>query len=260
MEHSVELTKPSSLIYFVTYQLRAAIFPLFIFLILGTTLVIDLPFLARYDWLLIFCLLMQFVMVKTRLESVDELKVITVFHLIGLLMEMFKVNMGSWSYPEEGLFKIMGVPLFSGFMYASVASYLCQFWRIFDVKLINWPSLYLAVPLATGIYLNFFTHHYIWDFRWMLFGFVIVVFFRTKLTFLYNGSRKQLPLIAYFFLIGLWIWVGENIATLLGAWHYPNQNDGWQLVHLGKISSWLLLVIVSFLIVANLKVVKEKIT
>ncbi|OZS77312.1 hypothetical protein CF394_11950 [Tetzosporium hominis] len=224
------------------------------------TLVIDLPLLARYDWLLIFCLLMQFVMVKTGLESVDELKVITVFHLIGLLMEMFKVNMGSWSYPEEGLFKIMNVPLFSGFMYASVASYLCQFWRIFDVKLLKWPSLYLAVPLATGIYLNFFTHHYIWDFRWVLFGLVVVVFFRTKLTFLLNRSRIHLPLIVYFFLIGLLIWVGENIATLLGAWHYPDQQDGWQLVHLGKISSWLLLVIVSFLIVANLKIVKEKIT
>lgn len=260
MEHSIELTRPYSLIHFVTYQLRAAIFPLFIFVILGTTLVLDLPLLARYDWLLIFCLLMQFVMVKTGLESMDELKVITVFHLIGLLMEMFKVNMGSWSYPEEGLFKIMNVPLFSGFMYASVASYLCQFWRIFDVKLIKWPSLYLAVPLATGIYLNFFTHHYIWDFRWVLFGLVVVVFFRTKLTFLYNGSRVHLSLIVYFFLIGLLIWVGENIATLLGAWHYPDQQDGWQLVHLGKISSWLLLVIVSFLIVANLKVVKEKIT
>lgn len=260
MEHSVELTKPSSLMHFITYQLRAAIFPLFIFLLLGMTLVIDLPLLARYDWLLIFCLLMQFVMVKTGLESVDELKVITVFHLIGLLMEMFKVNMGSWSYPEEGLFKIMNVPLFSGFMYASVASYLCQFWRIFDVKLLKWPSLYLAVPLATGIYLNFFTHHYIWDFRWVLFGLVVIVFYRTKLTFIFNGSRVQLPLIVYFFLIGLLIWVGENIATLLGAWHYPDQQDGWQLVHLGKISSWLLLVIVSFLIVANLKIVKEKIT
>lgn len=92
------------------------------------------------------------------------------------------------------------------------------------------------------------------------FGLVVIVFYRTKLTFIFNGSRVQLPLIVYFFLIGLLIWVGENIATLLGAWHYPDQQDGWQLVHLGKISSWLLLVIVSFLIVANLKIVKEKIT
>lgn len=43
------------------------------------------------------------------------------FHLIGLALEIFKVHMGSWSYPEEGYVKIFGVPLYSGFMYASVA-------------------------------------------------------------------------------------------------------------------------------------------
>lgn len=53
--------------------------------------------------------------------------------------------------------------------------------------------------------------------------------------------------------------VAENIATFFGAWEYPNQTDAWSLVHLGKVSSWLLLVIVSFLIVATLKLVKRKI-
>lgn len=45
---------------------------------------------------------------------------------------------------------------------------------------------------------------------------------------------------------------------VFGAWKYPNQIDTWSLVHLGKVSSWLLLVIVSFLIVASLKQVKEQ--
>ncbi|WP_035351303.1 DUF817 family protein, partial [Fictibacillus gelatini] len=48
------------------------------------------------------------------------------------------------------------------------------------------------------------------------------------------------------------------IATFFGAWEYPNQTESWSLVHPGKVSSWLLLVIVSFLIVATLKQVKEK--
>lgn len=247
-----------SLVYFVALHMRAAIFPLFIFGCLGLTLVVDLPWLARYDWLLIFCLGMQAVMVLTRLESVDELKVITVFHFIGLVMELFKVHMGSWSYPEEGFFKIGNVPLFSGFMYASVASYLCQFWRIFDVTLLNWPSLKVAVPIAALIYINFFTHHYIWDFRWVLLVVIFIVFLTAKLSYQFNSTRRSIPVALYFFLIGLLIWVGENIATFLGAWHYPNQTEGWQLVHLGKISSWLLLVIVSFMIVANLKVVKGR--
>ncbi|MBM7705770.1 uncharacterized membrane protein YoaT (DUF817 family) [Chryseomicrobium aureum] len=96
MDISLTQTKTTnSLLFFVIQQVRAAIFPLFIFFILGITLVIDLPILARYDWLLLFCVAMQFFMVKTNLESVDELKVITVFHFIGLVMEIFKVNMGS---------------------------------------------------------------------------------------------------------------------------------------------------------------------
>ncbi len=64
---------------------------------------------------------MQWVMYKTGLETKDELKVITVFHLIGLLLEIYKVHFGSWSYPEERYSKVFGVPLYSGFMYASVA-------------------------------------------------------------------------------------------------------------------------------------------
>nr|WP_267897385.1 DUF817 family protein [Peribacillus glennii] len=54
------------------------------------------------------------------------------------------------------------------------------------------------------------------------------------------------------------IWVAENIATFFGAGEYPNQQGGWHLVHISKISSWLLLVIVSFLAVAILKHVKNK--
>jgi uncharacterized membrane protein YoaT (DUF817 family) len=61
-------------------------------------------------------------MVYLKLETIDELKVICLFHIIGLILELYKVHMGSWSYPEEGWSKIQGVPLYSGFMYASVAS------------------------------------------------------------------------------------------------------------------------------------------
>ncbi len=64
---------------------------------------------------------MQWIMYKTGLETKDELKVITAFHLIGLLLEIYKVHFGSWSYPEEAYSKIFGVPLYSGFMHASVA-------------------------------------------------------------------------------------------------------------------------------------------
>ncbi|GKV56507.1 hypothetical protein NCCP2222_24540 [Sporosarcina sp. NCCP-2222] len=248
------------LVRFGWEQAMSCLFPVVIFGSLAATQVIPLPFLPRYDWLLLIFLLMQWWMVRSGLETKDELKVITLFHLIGLALEIFKVNMGSWSYPEEGYFKILGVPLYSGFMYASVASYLCQAWRRLDVKLVKWPPSFLVIPLGAAIYLNFFTHHFWVDIRWWLAALVIVVFWRSWVTYEVNRVQYRMPIALSFILIGFFIWVAENIATFFGAWQYPNQTEAWSLVHLGKVSSWLLLVIVSFLIVATLKQTKAKIS
>ncbi len=87
---------------------------------------------------------------------------------------------------------------------------------------------------------------------------VIVVFCKSWVTYKIGDSFYRMPIALSFILIGFFIWVAENIATYLGAWQYPNQTDAWSLVHLGKVSSWLLLVIVSFLIVATLKQVKDE--
>ncbi|MCZ2259774.1 DUF817 domain-containing protein [Sporosarcina sp. G11-34] len=239
-------------------QALSCLFPVVIFASLALTQIIPLPFLPRYDWILFICLLMQWWMIHSGLETIDELKVISLFHLIGFALEVFKVHMGSWSYPAEGYFKFFGVPLYSGFMYASVASYLCQAWRRFNVELVKWPSFMVVVSLATAIYMNFFIHHYLIDFRWWLSGIVIIVFWKSWVTYVVGGTRYRMPLVFSFMLIGFFIWIAENIATFFGAWNYPNQNDTWSLVHLGKVSSWVLLVIVSFLIVATLKRVKEK--
>ncbi|AND40405.1 hypothetical protein A361_15005 [Cytobacillus oceanisediminis 2691] len=239
-------------------QALSCLFPVVIFASLALTKFLPMPILPRYDWLLIICLLMQWFMVRSGLETKDELKVITLFHIIGLALELFKVHMGSWAYPEDGYTKVFGVPLYSGFMYASVASYLCQAWRRLKVDLIKWPPFLAVVPLAAAIYLNFFTHHYWIDIRWWLSGMVLIVFWRSWVSYEVGGIQYRMPLALSFVLIGFFIWIAENIATFFGAWEYPNQADAWSLVHLGKVSSWLLLVIVSFLIVATLKQVKGK--
>ncbi|AYC30077.1 DUF817 domain-containing protein [Paenisporosarcina cavernae] len=243
--------------HFGWMQAKACIFPVIIFATLALTQWIELPFLPRYDWILLICLAVQVGMVYSGLESRDELKVITLFHLIGLALELFKVHMGSWSYPNEGYTKFFGVPLYSGFMYASVASYLCQAWNRMNVQLLKWPPYYVVVPLTAAIYLNFFWHHFWLDIRWILSTAVLIVFWKTIVTYRVNGIRYRMPLTLSFFLIGFFIWIAENIATYFGAWQYPDQVDAWSLVHLGKVSSWLLLVIVSFLIVATLKRVKH---
>jgi uncharacterized membrane protein YoaT (DUF817 family) len=252
------MNKLRQLFLFGWEQALSCLFPVVIFSALALTRVLPFPWLPRYDWLLLICLAMQVWMVRSGLETRDELKVITVFHLIGLALELFKVHMGSWSYPEEGYTKIFGVPLYSGFMYASVASYLCQAWRRLRVGLEAWPPFPVVVPLAAAIYFNFFTHHYWIDLRWWLSLLVLLVFFRTWVTYQVGTSRYRMPLALSFVLIGFFIWIAENIATFFRAWEYPDQSGAWRLVHLGKVSSWLLLVIVSFLIVASLKLVKGR--
>jgi uncharacterized membrane protein YoaT (DUF817 family) len=56
-----------------------------------------------------------------------------------------------------------------------------------------------------------------------------------------------------FICMGFLIWIAENIATYFGAWKYPGQLEQWTIVGFGKIGSWFLLVIISIVIVANLK-------
>jgi uncharacterized membrane protein YoaT (DUF817 family) len=244
------------LIAFTYKNAASCLFPVFIFLLLAVGKVVDLP-IPRYDFLLLGCLAMQALMLVTRLETLDELKVICVFHVLGLTMELFKTHMGSWVYPEDAFTKLNTVPLYSGFMYASVASFMCQAWRRFDLRLERWPAAFLVVPLGALIYLNFFSHHYIFDLRYVLIVSVFTLFFRTRIFFTTYNRERSMPLALAFVLIGLFVWFAENIGTFLGAWIYPNQVNGWQVVDADKIVAWGLLVIVSFLIVAQLKHVKK---
>lgn len=249
-----------SLFRFAWLQALSCIFPVIIFGTLALTKIVEVPGIHRYDLILLICLLAQAGMVVFKLETVDELKVICVFHLIGLGLELYKVHMGSWSYPEAGWSKVFGVPLYSGFMYASVASYICQAWRRMELRMTGWPRAVYTVLLCAAIYFNFFTHHYTWDFRWVLTALLVVVFWRTKVYFSVLGRTYWMPLTVSFLLIGFFIWIAENISTFLGAWNYPDQERVWRLVHIGKISSWFLLVVISVIIVAQLKRVKAGMT
>ena len=215
--------------------------------------------LARYDFIFIGAVLAQVALVVLKIESRDEVLTLCAFHALGIVLEVFKTHpaIGSWSYPEEGFFEVFGVPLYSGFMYASVASYMCQAWRLLDLELKNYPPYALSVPLSVGIYLNFFTHHFVPDLRWLLAAGVVLVFYRTKILFTATDRRRSMPLVLSFVLIGFFVWIAENLSTYLGAWAYPGQIYGWEVVSLQKISSWCLLVIVSFVIVADLKNVKK---
>lgn len=246
-----------SFLLFGYRQALCCIFPVIIFAALALSKFIDIPYLPRYDFILLVCILAQVFMLASKLETRDELKVICVFHAIGLCLELYKVHMGSWAYPEEAYSKFFGVPLYSGFMYASVASYICQAWRRFDLQMFAWPKPFYSVAISVLIYTNFFTHHFTYDIRWGLKVLLVLIFFRTIVTFRIDNKIFKMPMILAFLLIGFFIWIAENITTFLGAWQYPNQEATWSLVHIGKISSWFLLVIISVIIVAQLKRVKS---
>lgn len=245
----------TELVVFGIKQARACLFPGIFIAILLLSSHVPLFGLARYDFIFIGAVLAQVALVALGIETRDEVLTLCAFHALGIVLEIFKTNpaIASWSYPEQGFFEVFGVPLYSGFMYASVASYMCQAWRLLDLDLKNYPPYALSVPLSVGIYLNFFTHHFIPDFRWVLAVGVFVVFFRTRVLFTATSRRRSMPLVVSFLFIGFFVWIAENLSTYLGAWTYPGQAGGWEVVSLQKISSWCLLVIVSFVIVADLK-------
>ncbi len=250
---------PRALREFTRLEALSCLFPVGIFVTLALSKILPLPpWLPRYDFTLLVCLLMQWGMYAGKLETRDEIKVICVFHGIGLLLELFKIRMGSWSYPEEAYTKIAGVPLYSGFMYASVASYVCRAWRRFDLQIFGWPGVRWSAPFAALVYGNFFAHHWLLDLRWFLICGVFVIFRRTVVQYQVSDRAYAMPLVLAFALIELFIWGAENVATFFGAWQYPNQREGWHLVHSSKITSWFLLVIITVVIVAQLKRVKER--
>jgi uncharacterized membrane protein YoaT (DUF817 family) len=217
--------------------------------------------IPRYDLLLLIALAIQAAMVLLKLETIDELKAISLFHVIGFALEVFKTSgsIKSWSYPDFAYTKLFGVPLFSGFMYAAVGSYIIQAWRILDLRVRNHPPYWMATTIAVLIYLNFFTHHFIGDYRWYLAACVLGLYARTKVIFRPLHRDRSMPMVLGFILTGFFIWLAENISTFFGIWRYPNQIGGWSAVHFSKWSSWSLLVIMTFTIVANLKHVKAQI-
>lgn len=241
--------------YFGFKEVRACIFAGSFFGLLFLSKHIPLLGMYRYDFLFVTALVIQVVLIALKIETWDEVKAISLFHVLGFTLEAFKTHpsIGSWSYPEPGYIKLFNVPLYSGFMYAAVASYIIQAWRILKIEVVDHPPVWIVWILAFAIYANFFTHHFIGDFRWFLVFLVSWAFRKTDIFFTPNKIAYKMPLLIGFILTGFFIWLAENMATFLGAWTYPNQKSIWSVVHIGKWSSWSLLVIMTFIIVTNLK-------
>ena len=206
--------------------------------------------ISRYDFLVVGAVLIQIAMLALKLETWAEARVILLFHIAGTIMELFKTAHGSWIYPEDSVLRIGAVPLFSGFMYAAVGSYIARIQRIFDIKFRHYPPLWATWVLAAAIYINFFAHHWLPDIRLGLFALTAVLFGRGWFYFTPDRKRRKMPFLLGFFLVATFIWLAENIATFANAWVYPSQSDGWHMVSLDKLGSWFLLMMISVVLVS----------
>lgn len=205
--------------------------------------------LARYDALFLMAVAIQIALVATGLERPREAIVILVFHVVGTAMEVFKTHMGSWTYPEESVFRIGAVPLFSGFMYAAVGSYMARVVRIFDIRLDRYPQRSITIALAAAIYVNFFAHHFMPDLRIGLFIATALTFGRVRMQFRLLEGTLAMPQLLAFVLVATFIWIAENVATWSSIWLYPNQMHTWTPVSPAKLGSWFLLMIISVVLV-----------
>jgi len=237
----------------IMFTLKQAWACLFAALMLGGIIVSDLIWndtwaIQRYDALFVYAITLQALFLIFKLESLTEARVILLFHITGTAMEIFKVHMGSWAYPEPGFFKFMGVPLFSGFMYASVGSFIARVIRIFDMRFAPYPPLWMTFVLGAAIYLNFFAHHFIIDTRVVLFAATFVLFIRTRVWFRIAQRYYWMPLPVAAVFTSFFLWVAENVGTGTGTWIYAGA-DGLSFVSLAKMGSWYLLLYVSFVTV-----------
>nr|WP_269815614.1 DUF817 domain-containing protein [Parvularcula mediterranea] len=204
---------------------------------------------ARYDFLFAYALTVQVLFLVTKLERPQEALVIFIFHAVGTAMEVFKTGAGSWTYPEASMLRIGAVPLFSGFMYAAVGSYLARCMRVFEFRFDRYPARWQTFVVAGLIYANFFAHHYLPDIRWLLLAATAWIYRRTWVHYRVWRFRHKMPLLLGFALVALFIFLAENLATLAGIWLYPDQQEVWRPVSWQKYPAWFILMILSWALV-----------
>ncbi len=240
---------PASAAEFVMFTVKQGWASLFGALLLAGLIVTDAIWqetwiIARYDALLIYAISLQAILLILRIETWAEMRIILLFHLTGTAMELFKVHMGSWSYPGDAMTKIAGVPLFSGFMYASVGSYIARVMRVFDMRFAPFPPVWALWALSGLIYANFFAHHFLPDIRVVLIVGSVLLFWRTRVWFR-MARFYWMPMPVAGALVALFMWVAENIGTATSTWLYAGQLPG-DPVNFSKMGSWYMLLYLAF--------------
>lgn len=239
---------------FLIANLRASLFGVFLLSIFLLTEIITVPFISRYDFIFFAAVGFQICALIFRFEQPREFFVIILFHILATIMELFKTNpaIGSWTYPspENTIFILATVPLFTGFLYSAIGSYISRAFIFLKLSYERFPAYFHLWILAVLIYLNFFTHHFFYDIRYFIFLYVFVIFFKTRVYFQVYQKERTMPFLLTVLLTASFVWIAENIGTFTKIWLYPSQIEYWHLVSFGKVGSWFLLLILSFALVS----------
>ncbi|RZF51634.1 DUF817 family protein [Acinetobacter halotolerans] len=208
----------------------------------------------RYDYLLFYALVIQICLLYLKLESWEEAKVIALFHIMAMGMEIFLTHpaIASWHYPQPAILKLLTVPLFAGFMYSAVGSFFARSLRLYEVSFENLPTFGNMLLLAVLSYINFMSKFFIPDIRMGLFIWSVLIFWKTKLYFQLDQHRFKIPMLPVLLLLAFLIWIAENISTFYKIWLYPSQINNWHMVGWGKLGSWYLLLLLSLVLVLKI--------
>lgn len=240
--------------HFFVANLRSSYFGAFLLSIFLITEIVELTFVTRYDFIFLAAVAYQIGALIFRLESLREFSVIILFHILATGMELFKTHpaIGSWVYPGIGnsIFIFSTVPLFTGFLYSAIGSYISRAFVFLRLSFEHFPAYYHLWVLAVLIYINFFTHHFFYDLRYVLFVYVFISFFKTRVRFQVHEKVRSMPFLLTVLLTAFFVWIAENIGTFTNIWLYPSQIEGWHLVSFSKTGSWFLLLILSFALVS----------
>jgi uncharacterized membrane protein YoaT (DUF817 family) len=237
-------------VLFLKKQAYCALFGGVLLFFIGITYYVNPGDINRYDFLFIIAVCTQVLLLLFKYESLREFYVILTFHVLALIMEVYKVGIGSWTYFGGGNISLFGVPLFTGFMYSAIGSYMYRAWKINKFRFKNYPKPTHLITLLVFIYINFFTNHFLYDFRYILLVVSGIIFYKTRFFVELTDKRIQVhPLLANA-LTAFVIWISEQFGTFYRLWAYPNQIHTWTFVSFNKYISWYLLLIFSFSIIS----------
>ena len=240
--------------YFVYKNAWASAFGAFLLLMLLVTEYVSIPFLHRYDALFLAALGYQIIALVFHKETLKEFFVICTFHVLATIMELFKTHptIASWEYPEvsSAFFAIYSVPLFTGFLYSAVGSYITRAMYLLDLRFESMPAPVHLWAIAFLVYVNFFTHHFIFDIRIALFAYLCIIFYKTRVYFCVYKRIWWMPFLLAASFTAFFVWFAENVGTLTNTWLYPHQHLVWHVVSFGKLGSWFLLLVLSFALVS----------